>query len=94
MTEIKNERMVEEVSIPYRYATNGKPSPRDFLKKGGFQSLIGTLQTKGRKRICSYVHLFQSLIGTLQTDTIFAFIFLLPVVSIPYRYATNCYNLL
>ena len=79
----------KHVSIPRRQATNiGK-----FWKAQGnvsqFQSLVGRLQTRYRRRRNIYSKRFQSLVGRLQT-----FLLLLKLayhfpVSIPRRQATN-----
>ena len=54
-----------------------------------FQSLIGTLQTKDKKRNIYKKIGFQSLIGTLQTKRGNYKRAHKKQVSIPYRYATN-----
>ena len=76
------------VSIPYRYATNHR---KVILARRSemFQFLIGTLQTRPGRYCRSFSDQFQFLIGTLQTLLAHPKPASRNAVSIPYRYATN-----
>ncbi len=78
----------DEVSIPYRYATNAVLC---ILTSSGneFQFLIGTLQTATGDLHTAFEIQFQFLIGTLQTTLAKCLQTQKSGVSIPYRYATN-----